>query len=66
MVEQDGIEPILTRGLPPSVSTLEQALDKIESMHQEQFGGYVGEEVVAEDSIEFTITRGSPMVSAWR
>jgi len=50
VVEQDGIELIFTRGSPPSISTLEQALDEIKSMYEEQFGDYVVEEWLRQTS----------------
>ena len=43
VVEKDGIEFSVTRGSPPSISTLEQALGEIKSMYAEKFGHSVAE-----------------------
>ena len=45
MVEKDGIKFIVTRGLLPSISTLEQTLDEIKSLFEEKFGHSFAEKV---------------------
>ena len=52
MVEKDGIKFIVTRGLLPSISTLEQTLDEIKSLYEENFGHSFAEEVVEKDGID--------------
>ena len=44
--EEDGIKFIVTRGSPPLLSTLEQALAEIKHAYKEKFGHSVSEEVV--------------------
>ena len=50
----------VTRGVLPTISTLEQTLDKIKSLYEVKFGHSFAEEAADKDGVEFTVTRGSP------
>ena len=53
--EKDGMEFIVTRGSPPSMSVLEQTLGEIKSMYEEKFGHSITEELVEKDGIKFSL-----------
>ena len=66
VAEKDGMEFIVTRGSPPSMSVLEQTLGEIKSMYEEKFGHSITEEVVEKDGIKFILTRGAlPSISSF-
>ena len=58
MVQKNCIKFILTCGLPPSIFSLEQALDEIKSLYEEQLGHSAAVELIEKDAAKFSATTG--------
>merc|ERR1719201_834471 len=64
VIEQDGVNFVVTRGAAPSVSDMLDSLDQVKGLYKQQFGQEVDDEVIEQDGVNFVVTRGAaPSVS---